>query len=141
MAQIDLNAFRGDLERKFPGERFLIVHYGDHQPTATQPLLGFDKDEPVDTIMRSGKDEAFITYYVIDGVRYSPPPLPAVDALDVPYLGAVILEAAGLPLSDVYRERKRLMTLCEGHYRSCAARSEILKFHRRMIDSGLMDSL
>ena len=54
---------------------------------------------------------------------------------------AVILEAAGLPLSDVYRERKRLMTLCEGHYRNCTARSEILKFHRRMIDSGLMDSL
>ena len=141
MAKIDYDAMRADLERRFPDERFLIVHYGDHQPTATQPLLGFDKDEPVDTIMRSGKDEAFITYYVIDGVRYSPPPLPPVDALDVPYLGAVILEAAGLPLSDVYRERKRLMTLCEGHYRNCAARSEILKFHRRMIDSGLMDSL
>ena len=141
MAQIDLNAFRGDLERKFPGERFLIVHYGDHQPTATQPLLGFDKDAPVDVVMRSGKDEAFITYYAVDGVRYAPPPLPPVDVLDVPYLGAVILEAAGLPLSDVYRERKRLMKLCDGHYRGCEARSEILKFHRRMIDSGLMDAL
>jgi hypothetical protein len=141
MAKIDYNAMRADLERRFPNERFLIVHYGDHQPTATQPLLGFDKDVPVDVIMRSGKDEAFITYYAVDGVRYAPPPLPPVDVLDVPYLGAVILEAAGLPLSDVYRERKRLMALCEGHYRNCAARSEILKFHRRMIDSGLMDAL
>jgi hypothetical protein len=141
MAKIDYNAMRADLERRFPNERFLIVHYGDHQPTATQPLLGFDKDVPVDIIMRSGKDEPFITYYAVDGIRYSPPPLPPVDVLDVPYLGAVILEAAGLPLSDVYRERKRLMALCEGHYRNCAARSEILKFHRRMIDSGLMDAL
>ncbi|MBX9846904.1 MAG: sulfatase-like hydrolase/transferase [Xanthobacteraceae bacterium] len=141
MAKIDYDAMRADLERRFPNERFLIVHYGDHQPTATQPLLGFDKDEPVDTIMRSGKDAAFITYYAVDGVRYAPPPLPAVDVLDVPYLGAVILEAAGLPLSDVYRERRRLMALCEGHYRNCAARAEILKFHRRMIDSGLMDAL
>ena len=75
-------------------------------------------------------------------MRYTPPPpLPPVDVLDVPYLGAVILEAAGLPLSDVYRERKRLMKLCNGHYRGCGARSEILKFHRRMIDSGLMDAL
>jgi hypothetical protein len=61
--------------------------------------------------------------------------------LDVPYLGAVILEAAGLPLSDVYNERKRLMKLCGGRYRSCEARHEILKFHRRMMDSGLMDAL
>ena len=141
MAHDDYKALRADLERKFPDERFLIVHYGDHQPTATQPLLGFDKDLPVDMIMRSGKDEPFITYYAVEGVRHAPPPLPQVDVLDVPYLGAVILEAAGLPLSDVYRERKRLLALCEGHYRSCAARSEILKFHRRMIDSGLMDSL
>jgi hypothetical protein len=141
MAKIDYNAMRADLERRFPNERFLIVHYGDHQPTATQPLLGFDKDAVVDIIMRSGKDEPFITYYAVDGVRYSPPPLPPLDVLDVPYLGAVILEAAGLPLSDVYRERKRLMGLCGGHYRNCAARSEILKFHRRMIDSGLMDAL
>lgn len=141
MAKIDYDAMRADLGRRFPNERFLIVHYGDHQPTATQPLLGFDKDVPVDVIMRSGKDAAFITYYAVDGVRYAPPPLPGVDVLDVPYLGAVILEAAGLPLSDVYRERKRLMALCEGHYRNCAARSEILKFHRRMIDSGLMDAL
>ena len=36
-------------------------------------------------------------------------PLPSLETLDVPYLPSVILAAAGLPLSDTYRERLRLM--------------------------------
>jgi hypothetical protein len=55
----------------------------------------------------------------------------------VPYLPSVILAAAGLPLSDVYRERLRLMTLCEGRYHGCP---EIAGFHRRLIDSGIIDA-
>ena len=43
------------------------------------------------------------------------------------YLGTVILDLAGLPLSDSHRERKRLMQLCKGRYYSCKAREEILR--------------
>jgi len=141
MARIDYDAMRADLVRRFPGERFLIVHYGDHQPTATLPLLGLSNSTTIEDVMRSGNEAAFITYYVVDGVGYAPPPLPALDRLAVPYLGTVILEAAGLPLSEVYRERKRLMALCNGRYHDCPARGEILNFHRRLIDSKLMDAL
>ena len=141
MAHIDYDAMRADLVRRFPGERFLIVHYGDHQPTATLPLLGLSDSTTIEDVMRSGNEAAFITYYVVDGVGYAPPPLPALDRLAVPYLGTVILEAAGLPLSEVYRERKRLMALCDGRYHDCSARGEILNFHRRLIDSKLMDAL
>ena len=91
--------------------------------------------------MRSGNDAARITYYAVDTVGFEPAPLPALDTVDVPYLGTVILEAARLPLSDVYRERKRLMTLCEGRYYECPARDEIRAFHRRLIDAGIMDAL
>ena len=56
----------------------------------------------------------------------------------MPYLGLVVLEAAGLPLSESYQERKRLMQLCGGRYATCAKRDEILAFHRRLIDSGLL---
>lgn len=141
LGRIDYDAMRAELDRRFPGERFLIVHYGDHQPAVTRPLLGFTEDTSFEEVMRSGNDAAFITYYAVDGVRYTPPALPPAEVLDVPYLGTVILEAAGLPLSDVYRERKRLMALCEGRYHGCASRDAILDFHRRMIDSGLMDAL
>ena len=80
-----------------PLSAMLAAHAWGHHAFSAE----FDKDAPVDIVMRSGKDEAFITYYAVDGVRHSPPPLPGVDVLDVPYLGAIILEAAGLPLSDV----------------------------------------
>lgn len=28
--------------RRFPGEPFLFVHYGDHQPTVTRPYVTFN---------------------------------------------------------------------------------------------------
>jgi hypothetical protein len=42
----------------------------------------------------------FATYYAVEGINYAPPPLPEIELLDVPYLPVVILNAAGLPLSD-----------------------------------------
>jgi hypothetical protein len=50
------------------------------------------------------------------------------------------MEQARLPLTDAYRERKRLMNQCNGRYHSCADEGAILSFHRRLIDSGLMES-
>jgi hypothetical protein len=117
------------------------MHYGDHQPTATRSLLGFDENASIEDIMTSGNEAARVTYYAIDAVRYRPPSLPCLEILDVAYLGTTLLEAAGLPLSDSYRERRRLMLLCGGRFSDCAARDEVLRFHRRLIDSGLMKAL
>jgi len=141
MGHADYAALRAELARRFPGERFLILHYGDHQPTATRTLLGFAENASVEDILASGGDAARTTYYAIDGVRYRPPLLPGLESLDVAYLGTVLIEAAGLPLPDSYRERRRLMLLCAGRYHDCPAREEILAFHRRLIASGLLKAL
>jgi len=141
MARMDYAFLRSELVRRFPGQAFLIVHYGDHQPTVTQSLLGFDASASIEDIVASGNEAARITYYVVDGVRYRPPPLPSLDILDVAYLGTMLLEAAGIPLSEPHRERRRLMMLCSGRYYDCPAREEVLKFHRRLIESGLMKAL
>jgi hypothetical protein len=138
MAKRDYDEFVAELERRFPGERFLLVHYGDHHPTSTRMLLGFKEDVEAEDVALDPESIGFLTYYVVDGINYRVPPLPDFDALDVPYLGTLILDAAGLPLSDAHRERKRLMMLCQGRYNSCAKRDEILAFHRRLIDSGLL---
>jgi hypothetical protein len=69
------------------------------------------------------------------GVNYSLPPLPDYDVLDVPFLQTVILDAAGLPLTPAQQERKRLMAVCAGRYFGC---NDILAFHRRLIDSGIV---
>ncbi len=68
------------------------------------------------------------------------PELPRHSVLDVPYLGTVLLEAARLPLSDAYKERKRLMEACDGRYDGCEVPSAILDFHRRLINSGLVEA-
>jgi hypothetical protein len=141
MGHADYDGLRAELARRFPGEKFLIVHYGDHQPTATRTLLGFDENASIEDILAGGGDAARTTYYAIEAVRYRPPPLPTLESLDVAYLGTVLIEAAGLPLPDSYSERRRLMLLCAGRYHDCPAREEVLSFHRRLIESGLLKAL
>jgi Sulfatase len=138
MSKIDFDFLMSELRRRFPRERFLVVHYGDHHPMATRTLLGFDADTEAEDVALGPDSIGFITYYAARGINYQVPALPPFESLDVPYLGTAILEMAGLPLSDSHRERKRLMMLCKGLYQTCAQRDEILMFHRRLIDSGVM---
>lgn len=140
MAKIDYDHFRAELQRRFPGERFLIMHYGDHQPVATRTLLGFASKLAAEDVKLTPDSPGMLTYYRIDGVNYVAPPMPNVDTLDVPYLGAVLLEAARLPMSGAFAERLRLLALCDGRYYSCANKNEILAFHRRLIDSGFVEA-
>lgn len=140
MAKMDYDEFRAQLTERFPNERFLIVQYGDHQPVATRIYLGFDKSYAAEDMKLEPDSPGFITYYSVDGVNYTPPPLPSVDALEVPYLGTLLLNEARLPLSPSYAERVRLLGLCEGRYYTCENKREILGFHRRLIDSGLVEA-
>jgi hypothetical protein len=140
MARMDYDYLKSELHRRFPDERFLIVHYGDHHPIATRSYLGFGNVRAAEDVALPKDSLGFITYYAVEALNYAPPPLPDLETIDVPYLGGVLLEAAGLPLSDAYQERKRLMTVCQGRYYECDQRQEILSFHRRLIDSGLVDA-
>jgi phosphoglycerol transferase MdoB-like AlkP superfamily enzyme len=140
MARIDYEELRGEIARRFPGERFLIVHYGDHHPIATRGLLGFNDKLDAEDISLPLESLGFITYYAVEGINYQPPPLPEVETLDVPYIPLVILNAAGLPLSDSFRARQQILSACDGRYFTCAPRDTILAFHRRLIDSGLIEA-
>ncbi len=138
MAKMDYDYLLGELHRRFPRERFLIVHYGDHHPMATRTLLGYKSETEAEDVALDPDSIGFITYYAAQGVNYRVPVLPQYETLDVSYLGTLILDLAGLPLSDSHRERKRLMALCRGRYYGCARREDILLFHRRLIDSGVL---
>jgi Sulfatase len=140
MARIDYDELRREIVRRFPDERFLIVHYGDHHPIASRTLLDVSNKLDAEDVSLPFDSLGFVTYYAVEGINYQPPPLPEVEVLDVPYLPVVILDAAGLPLSDSFRERQRLLTACNGRYFTCEQRGAIPAFHRRLIDSGLVDS-
>jgi hypothetical protein len=134
MVNEDYIYLKEEIAKRFPEEPFLIIHYGDHQPIVTRPYVTFD-----DQKSRSTADpSAYTTYFAIEGINYTPPELLGLDHLDVAYLGLMVLKAAGIPLSDVYTERECLMHLCEVRYYDCQFRDEILDFHRRLIDSGLI---
>jgi hypothetical protein len=138
LAKMDYDWLVGELRRRFPRESFLIVHYGDHHPMATRTLLGYQAETEAEDVALDPDSIGFVTYYAVQGINYAVPQLPKHETLDVSYLGGVILDLAGLPLSDAHRERMRLMALCEGRYYGCARREEILRFHRRLIDSGIV---
>jgi hypothetical protein len=138
LAKIDYDYLLKELRRRFPRERFLVVHYGDHHPMATRMLLGYRSETEAEDVALDPDSIGFITYYAVQGLNYNVPNLPAYDTLDVSYLGSVILDLAGLPLPDSHRERLWLMSLCEGRYYSCPRQGEILRFHRRLIDSGIV---
>jgi hypothetical protein len=136
----DYSWLRTELKRRFPSESFVIVNYGDHQPSATRMLLGVGEETEVEDIKLKAEGPGFLTYYSVETQNWRAPALVAVPVMDVPYLGLALLEAARLPLSDAYKERKRLMLQCQGRYHSCADEGAIMAFHRRLIDSGLMDA-
>src|SRR4029079_13674695 len=140
MAQRDGDFFMDELKRRFPDERIVVVRYGDHQPSATYDLIDRTWGDDSPDIGEGGKPGPYVTYYSMLGHNYPLPPLPAFDPLDIAYLGTVMLEVAGLPLSDAQRERKRLMVACHGRYFGCEPRSDILAFHRRLINSGLVEA-
>jgi hypothetical protein len=140
MASLDRDFLMDEINRRFPDEPILIVRYGDHQPSATRDLINDVWGDNSPDVGPDGSPGPFITFYAVAGHNFPVPPLPEYDPLDIAYLGTVMLEAAGLPLSAAQRERKRLMTVCAGRYSGCEPRSEILAFHRRLINSGLVQA-
>ena len=138
MAERDRDFLLSEINRRFPGEPILVVRYGDHQPSATRDIINNVWGDDSPDVGSDGRPGPFITFYAMQGNSFLVPPLPSYDPLDIAYLGTMVLEAAGLPLSAAQRERKRLMVACEGRYFGCEPRSRILAFHRRLINSGFV---
>lgn len=140
MAKADYQFLTDELARRYPDERFLIVRYGDHQPMATRMLLGYGEDTEAEDVLADRNSVAFLTFFAINAVNFRPAPLTIPPVVDVPYLGTLLQASAGLPLSDSYRERQRLIASCDGRYAGCYDANKILSFHRRLLDSALLDA-
>lgn len=141
LAKIDYDDLKQQLRERFPQEHFLIVQYGDHHALPIAYLFGYREDADVKDMQFAPDSPAMTTYYAVDGVNYASPALPAIDVVDVGYLGAILLDAARLPMPASWRERLRLMQACNGKYFDCPQRDAVLAFHRRLIESGLLPRL
>jgi hypothetical protein len=139
----DYNTFLERLQKEFPGERFMLVRYGDHQPDFATSILEPSLDEAgVVARLMANDPRYYTTYYALDGVNYRPVNVTsAYDTIEGPYLPMVVLEGAGLPLDPSFAEQKRIFERCRGLFYSCAGGAEAKRFNRLLIDAGLIKGL
>jgi Sulfatase len=143
MSAQDYAGFVEGLKKRFPGESFLLVRYGDHQPEFADRIL----DPTLTTAaiaerMMKFDPKYYTTYYAIDAINFDPADVSsALDVLDGPYLPLVIQEAAGLPLDPSFREQKNILKRCAGMFYACKGGAEARRFNRLLIDAGLITQL
>ena len=139
LAKRDRDAFRSDLEKNYPGEKFLFVAYGDHQPALAQ--LPFENAQLVADKGLSWQLDpsarAFETYYSVEGLRFVPRiVMPNVQVIEIPHLATLAVVAAGLPLDSVYQLRWSLLETCQGLFVSCEDKSVLTAFQKWLSDDG-----
>ena len=143
LSAVDYQAFVERLKREFPGEAFLIVRFGDHQPYFARNLIDPEQDDSMLARHIAAADPRFLTtYYAINAINFTPRDLSsAVNALDAPYLPLIVLEAAGVPLDPSFAEQKKILQRCHGLFYHCNGGAEARRFNRLLIDAGLIKGL
>jgi hypothetical protein len=143
MSARDYEDFVESLKRKFGGDAFLIVRFGDHQPALSARLLNPALDDAaVARRIQAHDPKYFTTYYAIDAINFRPVNLSsALARLDAAYLPLAVQEAAGLPLDASFAEQKRILQRCQGVFYGCRHGAEARNFNRMLIDAGLIKGL
>jgi phosphoglycerol transferase MdoB-like AlkP superfamily enzyme len=143
MSVADYAGFIDGLKKKFPGQPFLIVRYGDHQPEFSPQLLDPALDEAaIGSKLMNYDPRYYATYYAIDAIDFEPVKSETImDTIDGPYLPLVIQEAAGIPLDPSFEEQKKIMLRCKGLFYACRDGAESRRFNRLLIDAGLVHGL
>jgi len=140
MSARDYADFRARLQREFPGESFLIVRFGDHQPALAARIIDPLLDEAAIARRVMVHDPRYYTtYYAIDAINFTPRDLSsALGRLEAPYLPLVVQEAAGLPLEPSFAAQKKILQRCEGLFYACTNGTEARRFTRLLLDAGLL---
>jgi hypothetical protein len=143
MSVTDYTSFTAGLKKKFPGQPFLIVRYGDHQPEFSPHVLDPGLDEAaIGRKLMSYDPRYYATYYAIDAVNFEPAQSPTeMETIDGAYLPLVIQEAAGIPLDPSFEEQKKIMLRCNGVFYACKDGAEARRFNRLLIDAGMIKGL
>jgi phosphoglycerol transferase MdoB-like AlkP superfamily enzyme len=140
MSERDYKQFVAKLRKEFPGEPFLIVRFGDHQPYFAKHIIDTALTEKgIAQVINDVDPRYFRTYYTVDAINFTPPSLAsATGNLDAPYLPLIVLEAAGIPLDPSFTEQKKMFLRCDGRFYHCKEGAEVRRFNRLLIEAGLI---
>jgi hypothetical protein len=131
------------LAQEFPKESFLIIRYGDHQPSFGVRLIDQSLSKEELAKRARAQDPRYLTtYYALDAVNFVPVDITsALDRLDAPYLPLVALQAAGIPLDASFTEQLAILKRCGGLFHSCEKGLQASRLNRLLIDAGLIKGL
>lgn len=143
MSAHDYRNFVEQLKKQFPGEPFLIVRFGDHQPDFSTAILepGID-DTTLAKRLNDFDPRYFTTYYALDTINFHPVRMSsALPTVDAPYLPIVVQDAAGIPLDPSFVEQKKIMLRCNGLFYACRDGAEARRLNRMLIEAGFIKDL
>lgn len=143
LSQMDFNALKSDLEKRFPGQPFLLVRFGDHLPFIGGAMI----DPQLSERERQRKIEAgdpayFTTYLAFNTINYAPPgEAPKHDTLSAPYLGLALLKLMGLPANPAAQYQARIIDRCGGLFHECEGGEASRRFNGWLVRHGLVEGL
>jgi hypothetical protein len=143
MSAHDYRNFVEQLKKQFPGEPFLIVRFGDHQPDFSTAILepGID-DAALAKKLNDYDPRYFTTYYALDTINFKPVRMTsALPTVDAAYLPIVVQDAAGIPLDPTFVEQKKIMLRCNGLFYACRDGAEARRLNRMLIEAGFIKDL
>jgi phosphoglycerol transferase MdoB-like AlkP superfamily enzyme len=120
------DAMLADLEKVLlGGERpAVLMHFGDHLPSFDGAIHAIPKQVPAE----AGPNSSMVTYY---SVQANFPVRRKFDypVLDIAFLGALVLDVAGVPKDAFYQANTLLRERCKGRYLDCKDMNIVASYH------------
>lgn len=106
------------------GRPTALLHFGDHQPSFDGAMHAIPKTVP----KAAGPNASRVTYYMLR-TSFPMKKMPRYEALDITYLGSLLLDVAGVPKDAFYQANTLLRDRCKGRYLNCADRDVLASYH------------
>ncbi|MBL0164778.1 MAG: sulfatase-like hydrolase/transferase [Xanthomonadales bacterium] len=106
------------------GRPTVLMHFGDHQPSFDGAMHAIPKTTPKE----AGQNDSRVTYYRLLS-SFPMKSMNAWEALDITYLGSMLLDAAGVPKDAFYQANSLLRNRCKGRYLTCKDRNLLGSYH------------
>ena len=120
------DAMMADLEKFLLGGEHpaVLMHFGDHQPSFDGAIHAIPKEVPKE----AGPNSSMVTYY---SVKSNYPVRRKFDypVLDIAFLGALVLDIAGVPKDAFYQANTLLRERCKGRYLDCKDTNMVASYH------------